>query len=155
MFLSLFKKNKKTCNFGEHLTIDGYGGNFKKLNDKKLVMRCLVELPKKLKMRILGEPTIYLAADNDVKDAGGWSGFVVVAESHVSIHTFPHRGFVSVDVYTCKNGMNRKFIKEYFRKKFSLQDTETHFIRRGTKYPVDFLYFHQRKKRKQRKKSKR
>ncbi len=133
------KNKKKTCNFGEHLTIDGYGGNFEKLNNKKLVLKCLEELPKKIGMKILGSPHVYLAPDGGIKDAGGWSGFVVVMESHVSIHTFPHRQFVSIDVYACKDNLDRKFIAEYFRKKFSLKDIETHFIKRGTKYPVEVI----------------
>lgn len=139
MFKKLFK-SKKTCNFGEHFTLDGYGGSFKKLNDKKLVFRCLEELPQKIGMKILGSAHVYLAPDNQIKDSGGWSGFVVVAESHISIHTFPHRQFVSIDVYTCKDEMNRKFIADYFVKKFCLKDIETHFIKRGTKYPVEFIY---------------
>jgi S-adenosylmethionine decarboxylase len=140
MLTNLFKrKNKNICNFGEHLTLDGYGGSFKKLNEKKLVLRCLEELPKKVGMNILGKPVIYKADDNGIKDCGGWSGFVVVMESHISIHTFPHRRFVSIDVYTCREGMNRKFITNYFTKKFSLKDMETHFIRRGTKYPVEIM----------------
>lgn len=135
----LVRDKKKTCNFGEHLTIDGYGGSFKKLNNKKLVLQCLEDLPKKLKMKVLGDPVVYLAPDNGIKDSGGWSGFVVIAESHISIHTFPHRGFVSIDVYSCREEMNRKFIAQYFIKKFSLKDIEKHFIRRGTKYPVDVI----------------
>ena len=52
MLKGLFKRDKrKTCNFGEHLTLDGYGGNFKKLDDKALVLKCLEDLPKKLKMK--------------------------------------------------------------------------------------------------------
>ncbi|MDD5489612.1 MAG: S-adenosylmethionine decarboxylase [Candidatus Moranbacteria bacterium] len=137
MFMKFFKNKKKTCNFGEHFTLDGYGGNFKKLNDKKLVLRCLEELPKKIGMRVLGKPQVYNAPDNGIKDSGGWSGFTVVMESHVSVHTFPHRGFVSIDVYTCRNGLDRKFISDYFVKKFKLQRLETHFIKRGTKYPVE------------------
>jgi len=130
---------KKTCNFGEHLTLDGYGGSFKRLNDKKLVLKCLEELPGKIGMKILGAPHVYKADDNNIKDSRGWSGFVVVAESHLSIHTFPHRKFVSIDVYTCKDNLDRKFITGYFAKKFLLKDIETRFIRRGTKYPVEIV----------------
>lgn len=122
-------------NFGEHFTIDGYKGDFKKLNNKELILRCLNELPGLLGMKTLAAPQIYSAPDNALKDPGGWSGFVVVAESHISIHTFPKRGFASIDVYTCKNGMDRKFISDYFIKKFDLKDIETNFIKRGTKYP--------------------
>ncbi|MDD5750165.1 MAG: S-adenosylmethionine decarboxylase [Candidatus Pacebacteria bacterium] len=124
------------CNFGEHFTLDGYEGDSAKLNDKQLILGCLDELPEMLGMKKLAEPRVYSAPDNDLKDPGGWSGFVVIAESHISIHTFPKRGFVSIDVYTCRNGMDREFVSGYFVEKFGLKDIETNFIKRGTKYPV-------------------
>ncbi len=114
--------------------IDGYGGEEGKLNDKDLVLKCLTELPEKLGMHILGGPEVYLAPSNDVKDPGGWSGFVVIAESHISIHTFPAHGFVSIDVYTCRNGMDIEFIIKYFTDIFGLQNIEQNFIKRGLKY---------------------
>lgn len=128
--------NPSFCNFGEHLTIDGYGGNFHKLNDKDLVHQCLEELPELLNMNKLCKPHVYHAEDNHCKDPGGWSGFVVVAESHISIHTFPARCFLSADVYTCKNGLKQKYITSYFKDKFGLEEVETHIIKRGTKYPL-------------------
>ncbi len=121
--------------FGEHLTLDGYDGNLEKLNDKNLVLHCLKELPDALGMHILAGPEVYFAPGNDKKDPGGWSGFVVIAESHISIHTFPARGFVSIDVYTCKNDMAVDHIVNYFTEKFQLKDAEVHHIKRGTKYP--------------------
>lgn len=129
-------KTAHTTNFGEHLTIDGYDGSFKRLNDKDLVVRCLDELPELLGMKKLCKPHVYYAPDNCAKDPGGWSGFVVILESHLSIHTFPCRGFVSADVYTCKNGMDNDFIISYFKKTFRLKEMESHFIMRGTKYPL-------------------
>jgi len=129
-----FKKN--CCNFGEHFTIDGYNGNYDKLNDKDIVMKCLDELPELTGMNKLAKPEVYSAPVGKDKDCGGWSGFVVIAESHISIHTFPARGFVSIDVYTCKEGMNKNFISKYFKDKFDLKQLETHFIKRGTKYPI-------------------
>jgi S-adenosylmethionine decarboxylase len=124
-------------NFGEHLTIDGYGGNPEKLNSKELVTSVLEELPKKLGMKKLSEAQVFFAPENNGKDPGGWSGFVVIAESHISIHTFPRRGFLSADVYTCKNGMDIVFISRYFKEKFDLKDIEENFIKRGTKYPTE------------------
>ena len=127
-------------NFGEHLTIDGYRGSLEKLNDKALVLKCLNELAELLKMKKLIEPQICLAPDNRKNDPGGWSGFVIIAESHISIHTFPRRGFISADIYTCKAGMDKEFVADYFIKKFDLKDVETHFVIRGTKYPVKDIY---------------
>ena len=126
--------------FGEHLTIDGYGGNFQKLNDKELVFKCLNELPKKIGMKKLSEPSIYHALPNGKKDPGGWTGVVAIQESHISIHTFPKRGFVSPDVYSCKNGLDTEFIIDYFKDAFNLQDIEQNFIKRGTRYPKENIY---------------
>lgn len=120
--------------FGEHVMIDGYGGVYEKLNDKELVLRCLNELPGKLAMKKLAEPEVYFAAGNGKKDPGGWSGFVVIEESHISIHTFPARGFVSIDAYTCTNDLDRKFIVDYFKEAFGLADVEENFVKRGTRY---------------------
>jgi S-adenosylmethionine decarboxylase len=124
-----------TCNFGEHLTLDGYGGDPKKLNDQDIVLESLYELPELLGMQKLAEPQIYFVPDTNRKDPGGWSGFVVIVESHISIHTFPARKFVSIDVYTCRDGLNKEFVVNYFKAKFKLQDVEVNFIKRGTKYP--------------------
>lgn len=126
--------------FGEHLTLDGYGGDFSRLNDKELVLLSLKELPMKLGMHILAEPVVFFAPGNDIKDPGGWSGFVVIEESHISIHTFPARGFVSIDVYTCKNGLETDQVVAYFTEKFELKDTEVNFIQRGKKYPAENIY---------------
>ena len=121
--------------FGEHLMIDGYGGDKQRLNDESLVIQSLSELPQKMGMRILGKPQVYLAPENDMKDPGGWSGVAVIMESHISVHTFPERRFVSIDVYTCRNGLDVEFISNYFKTLFDLKDLETNFVKRGTRYP--------------------
>lgn len=131
---------EKVLHFGEHLTIDGYGGNSEKLNDADLVLMCLTKLPSQLGMHLLSKPEVFSAPDNGLKDPGGLSGFVVIAESHIGIHTFPKRGFISADVYTCKNEMNVELIKNFFSELFSLKDIETNFIKRGTKYPAQNIY---------------
>ncbi len=130
----------KTTNFGEHITVDGYGGDEALLDDKEVVLRALNELVSFLGMHFLAEPQVYRAEGNDKKDPGGWTGFVVIMESHISIHTFPKRGFVSADVYTCQNGLNTELIISYFKKSFALSDIETNFLKRGTRYPTKNVY---------------
>ena len=126
--------------FGEHLTIDGYGGEKELLDDKKLVLKVLSELPLAIGMNKMAEPSVYQALSNGKKDPGGWTGFVVIQESHISIHTFPARGFLTADVYTCRNGIDVEFVVDYFKKTFQLQDIEQNFIKRGTRYPLDNIY---------------
>lgn len=121
--------------FGEHVTIDGYGGDYDQLNDRENVLSCISELLTLLNMHALTEPLIVEAPDNHIKDPGGWSGFVIIAESHISIHTFPKRRFISADVYTCQNGMDTEAVIDFFKKKFNLDEVETNFVVRGKKYP--------------------
>jgi len=126
-------ENEQT-HFGEHLMLDGYGGSYEKLNNKDLVSSILYDLPTKLGMKLLSEPVVYFAEPNHIKDPGGWSGVVVIAESHLSIHTFPEKGFVTADVYTCKNGMDNEYIIKYLTDAFELKNTEINFVKRGLKY---------------------
>lgn len=36
----------------------------------------------------------------------GVSGVVVIAESHLAVHTWPEHGFASVDIFTCGTGVD-------------------------------------------------
>jgi S-adenosylmethionine decarboxylase len=106
------------------------------LDCRATVVQALTELVDALGMTLLGGPEIYRAQANDKKDPGGWTGMVVLQESHISIHTFPARGFLSADVYTCKNGLEVETIKRFFRDRFKIVDEEVNFLKRGTRYPA-------------------
>jgi len=88
--------------FGLHLTLDAYGGSKTRLHDMKRVFKVLNELPGILDMKKLTTPYVVDAPPVTPKDQGGISGFVMIAESHVSIHTFPDKGFLTADIYSCK-----------------------------------------------------
>jgi len=125
---------KKKTNFGIHLTIDGYRGNKEKLNDFELVYNLLDRLPSEIAMQKLMPPYVILAPPVTKKDQGGISGFVIIAESHISIHTFPEKRFVSIDIYTCRNELDIEKIKTYFKKVFLLEELEVNVVERGTKF---------------------
>jgi len=123
------------AHFGEHITIDGYDGDPQLLDSREVLVQCVDELCSLLEMRKLTEVIAISAPDTQAKDPGGWSGFVVIAESHISVHTFPRRRFLSADVYTCRNGISADPVVDLFKQKFRLKEVETHFIKRGLKYP--------------------
>lgn len=129
----------ETITFGEHMMLDCYGADPALLDSKEHVLHVLNDLPEKLGMHKLAEPVVYFAEGNGDKDPGGWSGFVVIMESHISVHTFVGRKFVSADVYTCKNGMDQAFITSYFKEAFKADDIEVQFVKRGTRYPKEDL----------------
>lgn len=127
---------RKTIPFGLHVTIDAYDCNPVALNDQNLIYKILDELPEKIGMHKLIKPYVIFAEANDKKDPGGWSGFVMIQESHISIHTFIRRRFITADIYSCKE-FNAKFALDYFKKAFGTEDIESHIEVRGSRYPAE------------------
>lgn len=129
-------KKKKLIPFGLHVMLDAYNCDPKTLNDKKLVYHILDTLPAKIGMKKLMKPYVLFAQANGKKDPGGWSGFMMIQESHISIHTFIKRRFVTADVYSCKD-FDAKIVIEYFKKAFNTKNIESNVEVRGKKYPSE------------------
>ena len=61
----------------------------------------------------------------------GVSGAVIIAESHLTIHTWPEYGFASVDVYTCGDSVSPWKAAEYLEQKLQAKKTESFEVPRG------------------------
>lgn len=61
----------------------------------------------------------------------GLSGVVVIAESHLSIHTWPEYGYASVDFYTCGNRVDPWRACHYMREQLKCRDIFTKELHRG------------------------
>ena len=61
----------------------------------------------------------------------GVSGVVVIAESHVAIHTWPEYGYCAVDVFTCGSQVNPDLILEYIRSAFRAKEVSVMEVKRG------------------------
>jgi S-adenosylmethionine decarboxylase len=64
----------------------------------------------------------------------GVSGFVLIAESHIAIHTFPEHGQVWVDIFSCK-GFDEIPAIDKIVEAFELGDTRINKLQRGLEYP--------------------
>ncbi len=120
--------------FGVHLMFDASDCDEKILNDANLLYDLLDNLPHELKMRPMIKPYVVKTPGNNKRDPGGWSGFVLIEESHISLHTFVKRKFVTVDIYTCKR-FNTSFAIAYLKKYFKTNNAETIVEIRGKNYP--------------------
>ena len=120
--------------FGLHLTLDGYGGQKEKLADLKLIKRVLNKLPQLLQMQKISSVKALWYDGGEKPEDCGISGFVMIAESHISIHTFSEKGFLTGDVYSCKPFDTAKAI-DFFKKEFELKDLEINVVKRGLKFP--------------------
>lgn len=63
----------------------------------------------------------------------GVSGVAVIAESHISVHTWPEHGYAAVDVFTCGERTNPEAALEVFRWVFRPKRIEVIEIKRGIK----------------------
>ncbi len=61
----------------------------------------------------------------------GVSGVVVIAESHLSIHTWPEAGYAAVDFYTCGDHTDPWRACEYAAKKLGATTMLTTEVKRG------------------------
>lgn len=77
--------------FGLHLTLDGYGGSQERLANLDLIYEFLEHCPDLIHMTKIMPPYVF-KYHAKVPEDWGVSGFVLIAESHISIHTFPERG---------------------------------------------------------------
>ena len=115
-----------------HLIIDGYGGDVAKMWDMELVRSFLIDYPENLGMTRITEPSVLEYNGPNLEDAGV-SGFVIIAESHISIHTFPHRSYVNIDIFSCKSFDNHQAL-EAAKTLFDLEDVKTWLLDRGLEW---------------------
>jgi len=61
-------------------------------------------------IRLVRESGLTVAGDyfHQFGEGGGVTGMVVLMESHMSVHTWPENGFVTVDVYVCNYSTNNR-----------------------------------------------
>jgi S-adenosylmethionine decarboxylase len=116
-----------------HLTIDGFGGDRELLSNETLVRSLLDRLPGEIQMTKIAPPFVYRYVGEKPED-WGVSGFVLIAESHIAIHTFPERGYVWVDVFSCKAFEGDQAV-ESIREAFALAQAKVQVLERGLEYP--------------------
>jgi S-adenosylmethionine decarboxylase proenzyme len=85
---------------GQHLLLDMVvGGSFDKLNDEKFLRQATLNIIKETKMTLLG-----IQSHTKLEPHGAVSVVALLAESHLSIHTWPEHGTALIDVFTCGAG---------------------------------------------------
>lgn len=125
--------------FGLHLMLDGYGADPVLLADRPALLRLLTVLPERLGMHRIAAPLVVEVGPKNRKDPGGLSGFVLIAESHISFHTFPRRRFVTLDVYTCQDDLDVEAVTAELVRDFGMAAWEVFVQRRGLRYPAENL----------------
>ncbi len=121
--------------FGPHLTMDMYGCSKKKLKDVNFVYNFLSELPELIGMTKIMPPYTFSYSGLKPED-WGVSGIVLIAESHISIHTFPDKNYASFDIFSCKD-FDPEPAADIVASKFETKTYEKNFLMRGRHFPRD------------------
>ena len=111
-----------------HLIIDGYGGDLQKLQDTEFIYQLLDSYPLQIGMSKISPPQVTRYIGTNPGD-WGVSGFVLLAESHISIHTFPEHSYINIDVFSCKE-FNPAQVIEMFQQQFHLVELQSYIINR-------------------------
>ncbi len=112
-----------------HVIIDGYGGDPDQLADENVVRVMLDEIPGLMGMTKITQPNVLRYTGSKPED-WGVSGVVMIAESHIALHTFPERRLVWADVFSCKD-FDGSIVVDEIKRRFSLRQLEVQNLPRA------------------------
>jgi len=121
--------------FGPHLLYQAYGCPASRLEDLEGLYRLLEDVPDRIRMTRIMPPYVFRHANAGGRFTG-FSGFVLIAQSHISVHTFPNRRVVNADIFSCEN-FDVEDALSAFRDAFRPQKVEWHLLDRGREFPRD------------------
>ncbi len=118
--------------FGPHLIIDGSKCNTQKLADRILIEQLLNDYPRAIGMTKIGGPYMFEYQAPDPAYSGV-SGLVVIAESHIAIHTFPELDYFTMDIFSCRNFDHETAIA-YIKDALEVKEMDRMLVQRGLSF---------------------
>lgn len=109
---------------GTHLLVELRDCNPEILKDLKRVKNALVSAAKEAKATIVD---ISFHEFNPF----GISGMVVIAESHLSIHTWPEYAYAAVDIFTCGDIIKPEVAASFLIRQFESKSPSIVELKRG------------------------
>ena len=95
------------------------------LNDENFVKETMIEAAHAAKATIVN-------SSFHTFNPHGVSGMIIIAESHLSIHTWPEYGYAAIDIFTCGDTIHPEIAAEFLVKKFNSKDPSIVELKRGT-----------------------
>ncbi|GIQ70203.1 S-adenosylmethionine decarboxylase proenzyme [Xylanibacillus composti] len=92
--------------FGRHVAVDTWGVDFDKLNNAEWLQAHMVEAAE-------ASGATVLSVQGKQFEPQGATVLVLLSESHLSIHTYPEKGFAAVDCYTCGETVDPQVAIDY------------------------------------------
>lgn len=116
-----------------HLVLDGFGADKDRLQNLDFVFSLLDDYPSRIGMTKIMPPYVFRYTGVKPED-WGVSGVVLIAESHISIHTFPEKQYINIDVFSCKI-FDPELAVAYMKEVFGISHVNSRVLERGLEYP--------------------
>ena len=113
---------------GKHLIADIRLSSSNVLTDLNYLRDLLYESALKANLKILGEHSYVF------ENTGGISLILIIAESHISIHTWPEYNFLTLDIFTCGKDESAWIVYQTIIDKLKPVKVNLMDIDRGLKY---------------------
>ena len=114
---------------GNHLMIDGFSCDRNSLENEQKLKEIIEELVDLLEMRKISD---IITIKHETGDAEhGITAFVAIAESNITIHTYPEKGYIIIDIFSCKEFDIEK-TESFLKKQFGIKKMEKNLIKRGS-----------------------
>jgi S-adenosylmethionine decarboxylase len=117
----------------QHVMLDLYGCNPSLLEDEIFLRDVLDRYPTHIGMQKVGPVELRYIETNNLLD-DGFSGFVIIATSHVSLHAWAPYRMVNMDIFSCED-FDVAEVVALARKLFQTDDVEVHVVNRATRSP--------------------
>ena len=119
--------------FGPHLMMDCKGVNYDKCSDVGFVWQFLNDLPDKIGMTKITQPYVF-PYSGLVPEDKGVTGVVIIAESHLTFHSFTEKDYFFFDCFSCKPFDVDKMMHEVLNA-FDVKTVDIHKAFRGLEFP--------------------
>lgn len=119
--------------FGPHLVLDCRKVNKEKCSSVEFVSKFLAELPGLVGMTAIIPPYVF-HYQGLVPEDEGVTGMIIIAESHITFHSFIHKDYFFFDCFSCKT-FDVEFVKRHVIESFGVQEVEDQCFERGRYFP--------------------
>lgn len=113
---------------GIHLLLECWEVSASALNDADWLQERMKQAAEVAQVTIIGEMFHRFSPH-------GVTGVLLLAESHMSIHTWPENGYAAIDIYTCGKTNWPEAAADYLTRALSVGQSDLMRIERGQKIP--------------------
>ena len=121
--LDSFRNDEKLIQQSKHLLLELYRCDYEKLNDESF-LRCILNRAAKL-----ANATVLNLISHKFEPQGV-TAIALLAESHISIHTWPESNYSAIDIFTCGQNMLPELASKYLLEALNAKEHSLRIIER-------------------------